>query len=59
MQIRPAKPEDATAIADYILLAMQDLAFKFSNNKDVSLTHDLFQNSPHFRPINTVMRILW
>lgn len=43
MQIRPAKPEDATAIADYILLAMQDLAFKFSNNKDVSLTHDLFQ----------------
>lgn len=29
MQIRPAKPEDATAIADYILLAMQDLAFNF------------------------------
>jgi len=42
--IRDAKPEDATAVAPLIILAMGELAYKFSNTKDVNKTTALFES---------------
>lgn len=43
MSIRPAESNDARNIAEFILLAMNDLAFKFSNSTDKEFTHSLFE----------------
>jgi ribosomal protein S18 acetylase RimI-like enzyme len=43
MTIRQAEPKDARFVAEFILLAMNDLAFKFSNSKDIEFTLSLFE----------------
>lgn len=44
MIIRQAEPKDAKFVAEFILLAMDELAFKFSNSKDKDFTLSLFEN---------------
>lgn len=41
--IREAKPEDAIVVAPLIIQAMGELAYKFSNTKDVGKTTALFE----------------
>jgi ribosomal protein S18 acetylase RimI-like enzyme len=43
MKIRSAESKDARKIAEYIVLAMNDLAYKFSNSTDKEFTLSLFE----------------